>query len=50
VGLEQPTLAELSYVIGRLGTKLELPSRVEDAARVIADAIRNGGRVAGGEA
>jgi len=50
VGLEQPTLAELTYLLGRLGVKLDLPSRVQDAARMIADAVRQGARIAGGEA
>jgi cobalt/nickel transport system ATP-binding protein len=45
-GLEQPTLAELSHFIRRLGVELSLPTRVEDAARVIADAIHQGARLA----
>jgi len=44
-GLEQPTLASLAYVLQRLGVELPLPARVEDAAGVIADAIRGGARV-----
>jgi cobalt/nickel transport system ATP-binding protein len=46
-GLEQPTLAELGYLMGRLGVELRLPSRAEDAARVIADAIHQGARLTG---
>jgi len=44
-GLEQPTLAELNYVLRQLGIELALPSRIEEAARMIADAIRGGARV-----
>ena len=46
-GLEQPTLAELEYMLRRLGVELDLPARVEDAARMIADAVRRGARVTG---
>ncbi|HUT74039.1 MAG TPA: energy-coupling factor ABC transporter ATP-binding protein [Armatimonadota bacterium] len=49
VGLEQPTLAELSYLLGRLGVKLDLPSGVADAARMIADALSQGARITEGE-
>jgi cobalt/nickel transport system ATP-binding protein len=49
VGLEQPTLAELSYLLGRLGVKLDLPSGVADAARMIADALSPGARITEGE-
>jgi len=48
VGLEQPTLAELAYVLRQLGVELPLPVRVEDAAKVIASAVRQGARVSQG--
>jgi cobalt/nickel transport system ATP-binding protein len=50
VGLEQPTLAELAYVLRQLGVELPLPAKVEDAAKVIANALRQGARVSGGGA
>jgi cobalt/nickel transport system ATP-binding protein len=46
VGLEQPTLAELAYTLQSLGIEIKVPARVSEAARVIADAIRSGARIA----
>jgi cobalt/nickel transport system ATP-binding protein len=47
-GLEQPTLAGLSYALRQLGIELALPSPMEQAARMIADAIRGGARISEG--
>ena len=47
-GLEQPTLAELTYALQQLGLNLSLPVHVEEAAKMIAEAVRAGARVTGG--
>ena len=47
-GLEQPTLAELSHLLRQLGVEVTLPSRIEEAARMLAAAVRGGARITEG--